>query len=203
MLNMDFFDRQIRLFGIETQEKLKNTTIIIDGTANNIASEITKCVILLGVKEIKTTQEIVNKTEYLIKNKLKDINEHVKITILPSNILEKEVNTNLLSFKTILTLLKLNKIKKTFNFSFIIDKKIANGNNFYYICSNCLTFIKNTYKHDNCTNLRFNFQQEYNSKCLLMAKEVLLGAMSVQEFIKIIEGKNGNNGIDQFTVKHI
>ena len=59
---MDFFDRQIRLFGIETQEKLKNTTIIIDGTANNIASEITKCVILLGVKEIKTTQEIVNKT---------------------------------------------------------------------------------------------------------------------------------------------
>ena len=36
-----------------------------------------------------------------------------------------------------------------------------------------------------------------------MAKEVLLGAMSVQEFIKIIEGKNGNNGIDQFTVKHI
>ena len=80
---------------------------------------------------------------------------------------------------------------------------MANGHNFYYICSNCLTFIKNTYKHDNCANLRFNFQQEYNSKCLLMAKEVLLGAMSVQEFIKIIEGKNGNNGIDQFTVKHI
>lgn len=116
------YDRQIRLFGAETQEKLCSMKVQVLGTVNLISAEIVKNVVLLGVGKIIISRELLDETKKLVRNALKCIN--------PTLVIE------FLDFPT----------KCDFTFSIDVDSK--NRSACYFICSKCLSINSETHSHD-------------------------------------------------------
>ncbi|KAM0679037.1 hypothetical protein BDAP_000416 [Binucleata daphniae] len=76
------YDRQIRLFGYETQYKIKNLKIKIFAYKNNFcAGEIIKNFALLGVTEMKMNKLALESFDKISVNSLSEINEAIKVTI--------------------------------------------------------------------------------------------------------------------------
>lgn len=115
------YDRQIRLFGEETQQKLFNLKVQVLGTSNPVSMEIIKNIVLLGVQHIVVEEEMIEEVKKFIPNSLKEINENLKI----------EYSTAV----------------QDSNFLFVIDNKLETKENiaFYFICSKCFTI-----KFSNC-----------------------------------------------------
>ncbi len=71
------YDRQIRLFGEETQKKLFKIKIQVLGTSNAISMEIIKNIVLLGVQNLVIEKSMEEETRKFIPNSLKEINENL------------------------------------------------------------------------------------------------------------------------------
>lgn len=152
------YDRQIRLFGEETQRKLCSLKVQILGTSNAVAMEIIKNVVLLGVETIAIEESMLEETKKYIPNSLQEINENLKI-----------------QFK--------DKIIES-DFLFLIDQSYSGElKNYYFICSKCFT-IKFSESEHVCKDI------ENDS---ILAKQCLIGAFAVQEFLKLIQGKRNCN----------
>ncbi|KAL6120763.1 hypothetical protein NUSPORA_02457 [Nucleospora cyclopteri] len=194
-------DRQIRLFGLNTQNKLAKCTVTVTGKGNLITAEILKNVILLGVKEVRTTREIIVEAEKMIRGAVDELNREVKITVFKQkaieNILNIEHNRVGAVTKVMNSLLKTSnlfcrreKIDNKYNFAFIVDEKCKEYADFYYICSECECLIKNQFKHVDClAKAQKKGKEMRQEKEINVCKNHLLGAMAVQEYIKIVEGK--------------
>lgn len=185
------FDRQIRLFGTDVQEKLGHKRIILTGNANNTSTEILKNLVLLGVKEIITTREIVEKTSSIIKQKIDEINMNVKINVMSKSKIKetyfakKETFLSKLCNTFKLYMGKKAEIEDTF--VFLVDKNANPDADFYFICTACNTLHLNTC-HDECKQVHKN---TVSNACLQTTEELYIGSIAVQEFVKIIkDGKD-------------
>lgn len=145
------YDRQIRLFGEKTQEKLCSTTVQILGSSNLISAEIIKNVVLLGVGKIIIYKSMLNEVSKIVPDSLQSIN--------PNLVIEFSNNPFECDFR--------------FNIDYSTDLK---G---FHICSNCLLISSEKNEHE-CIPTNDE---------LLEVRQCLVGAFSVQEFIKFTQGK--------------
>lgn len=192
------FDRQVRLFGLETQEKISKMKIVVLGRDCPISSEIIKNLILLGVSEIITAEKHIKEVNSMIKGDISSINKATKITVLSSSDAKKYFKKNQPTtegiYKKVVNGIKssLSSVfKKTQEeegdvFGFLIDKTVDDVKNFYFVCSKCKVFIKNSCTHETCEEIVPKFQK--NNVCLIFAKDMLIGSTVVQEFIKMAQG---------------
>lgn len=160
MAESDKYDRQVRLFGEETQNKLFDLKVQVLGTSNPISMEIIKNVVLLGVQNLTIEQEMENELKKFIPNTLNEINENLKIQY--SDVLEEV------------------------EFLFVIDRAIDKSINqkFYFICSKCFIIKFSSCEHECECNQNIN---------MILPRYCLVGAYSVQEFIKYVQGKKYTN----------
>lgn len=138
------YDRQIRLFGYDTQEKLKNMKILImcSNKQSFLAGEILKNFACLGVEKIYTDQKTLDSFNGMIPNKLENINENIK-----HEIMEDKNDTKIY----------LSDVLRIF-----VD---LDGECDFFICSKCL-FFRKEYAHD-C--VRQTKGDEMALQCLLGA----------------------------------
>jgi len=155
------YDRQIRLFGVETQEKLRKMKVQLIGTPNLISAEILKNVVLLGVVSVVASKEIIEEVKKIVPDPLRLIN--------PDLVLEtSEQPTHC-------------------DFAFLVDTIPAGTEcsdqlglaSHYFVCSKCLTVAKGTAIHP-C---------EVTVESASEARQCMVGAFAVQEFIKHTQGK--------------
>ena len=179
-------DRQIRLFGTKIQEKLRKYRIIIVGHPNAIAQEIFKNFILLNVQEIITTKDILESTNKSIKKDILKTYTAVNINIKGI----EQIRMQYLGQKRgriqewiDFFFSKKEDMKRTF--CFLIDEVYTPECNFYFLCTKCQQMYLNKAEHE-CS---FSKQQKSENVCLALAKDFYLGSVAVQEFIKIIKGK--------------
>ncbi|ELA42619.1 uncharacterized protein VICG_00371 [Vittaforma corneae ATCC 50505] len=116
------YDRQIRLFGVETQEKLCSMKVQVLGSVNLISAEIVKNIVLLGVGKIIISRELLDETKKLVPDSLQCINPALEIMFL--------------DFPT------------ECDFTFNIDIESRNKSSFYFVCSKCLSINAETHIHD-------------------------------------------------------
>ncbi|ORD93476.1 hypothetical protein ECANGB1_2169 [Enterospora canceri] len=183
------FDRQVRLFGTETQERIGGTTVVVAGRANKISAEIVKNVVLLGVYEVRTTEEIALEAERLIKGDLETINERVKINrkLRNDSIGRMRVGHGYGIVGRLLDYFRgESKNDKSSLFYFLIDQDHSGLDvGYYFVCSGCRTAVKNSCVHQ-CIRKE---GAGADNRMLELAKDLYVGATVVQEFIKIVDGK--------------
>lgn len=163
------YDRQIRLFGFETQQRLSEMTVQILGGTTLISCEIIKNVVLLGVHKIIVEEQALSSIKRIVPVCLKDINENLVIEIS-------------------------NKVESS-DFLFTVDKR-ADASNSYFICSKCLVIKKGGGVHE-CTacagqsdgSIESTVQSVIGNDACRAATECLVGAFAVQEFLKTIQGQ--------------
>jgi len=161
------YDRQIRLFGVETQKKLLGATVQVFGTDNFISAEILKNLVLLGVGKIFVSKKILEFTKKIVPDDLSKINKSLVV--------------------------EFSDKMESCHFRFIVDSVSLNADTVaceseslmpicsYFVCSRCLTLIFNGYEHE-CV------QKE--DKVLDVAYQCLAGAFAVQEYLKFIQEKS-------------
>lgn len=172
-MNIEKFDRQIRLFGLKTQERLCDLTVQVFGGTSFIPCEISKNVVLLGIKKLVLEPDILLRTKQLIPDGLEEINDQLQLEVS-----EKIVGSDVL---------------------FIVDgEREYPSQNLYSVCSKCFLIQKNKVLHT-CSP-RDTVNNGGNSSLgplavMALAEECLVGAFAVQEFIKSIEGvgSSGNS----------
>lgn len=147
------YDRQIRLFGIETQEKLCSMKVQIIGDSGYVSSEIIKNLVLLGIGHIVVQEAMLECVKKIIPDPLDKINENLRIEVS-------------------------NEVSRS-DFIFIIGLELKTILPGFYICPKCLMFKMEDFDHP-CNKTEIECK---------VAKEFLLGALVVQEFIKLIQGK--------------
>lgn len=157
------YDRQIRLFGIETQSKLAGLRVQILGPANFSSCEILKNVVLLGIGKVIVQRDILDHTKRLVPDDLMDINEDLVI--------------------------ELSDERRESEFLFCVDRSIeddsTNRGNVYFVCSKCLTIKTDGFAHE-CSDVENT--DSIDLSCVV-ARQCLVGGFAVQEFIKLIQGK--------------
>lgn len=159
------YDRQIRLFGPEIQEKLSEIKVQVLGNPNLVSAEILKDIVLLGVKKVVTDEKIIEETARIVPDTLKTINPELEI----------EIST----------------IPVECDFIFMIDTPVkCNTKYCYFLCSKCMTIRKSMDNHV-C---------EATLVSLLEARQCLIGAFAVQEFIKHLQGRDF---IDQYQLNFL
>ena len=161
------YDRQIRLFGLETQKKLINLKVQVLGLQNAVSMEIIKNIVLLGIGTVVINKKMIEEIQKYIPNSLLEINENLKIEF-SETVVESD-------------------------FLFLVDLEIENlSKNYYFVCSMCYT-VKWSSSHSHCENDRNNKNDKNDlekfSPELILAKQCLIGAVSVQEFLKLVQGK--------------
>lgn len=153
------YDRQIRLFGAQTQNKLAGLKVQILGRANFSSSEILKNLVLLGVNRIIVQRDILDHTRKLIPDDLADINESLDI--------------------------ELSDERKDPEFLFCVDRAAEDsdhGVGMCFVCSKCLTIRMDGSLHE-CHDADL-----VDTSCVV-AGQCLVGGLAVQEFVKLIQGK--------------
>ncbi|TBU10866.1 hypothetical protein CWI38_1505p0020 [Hamiltosporidium tvaerminnensis] len=159
---VELYDRQIRIFGFETQKKLLNFTVLILDQENKnrfIAGEIIKNFVLLGVKKIGYNKYAFDSFEKLSPIKITEINENIICDIVN----HQNVRYNDYSLTV-----------------FIDLKPEVSVNNCVFICSKCFSF----YFLDQEETCKENCGTKESS----VANDCLLGAIFVQEAVKKIKG---------------
>lgn len=153
------YDRQIRLFGAETQSRLMELKVQILGLANFASSEILKNLVLLGVGKIIVQKDILDHTRKLVPDDLTEINESLAI--------------------------ELSDEEKDPEFLFIVDVPAEDSNihgaRMCVVCSRCLTIRMGSSGHE-CD------AADADSSCTV-ARQCLVGGIAVQEFVKLVQGK--------------
>lgn len=168
------YDRQIRLFGLEVQKKIKSTPILIfQGISffneeiiskedySLISGEILKNFVLLGFEEITLNEEVLNSFKRLVPDEISKINENIHLNFVD---------------KSDLTGLRNDYIGVFVDFpcNFV-------GKNIFFMCSNCFCYHSSFKTHEICHR-----KIRENNKVY----ECLLGAIFVHEMVKMIDGKN-------------
>lgn len=170
---MEKYDRQIRLFGIETQKKLKNLKILIKSKKSFIAAEILKNLVLLGVEHFTVDTNVIEMYYKLVPTRLEDINKDVKIETGCE--LKNGIDCNQQDIR------KNSddcKISRDFDFSIYVDK-VGKG---IYVCSSCLMYDFDS-TCDCIGGKSAKPAEEHN-----LPRECLLGSILVQEIVKNING---------------
>lgn len=119
------YDRQIRLFGFETQSKLLSFTIQILGPINYTSSEILKNLTLLGVKKIIVRDKLLEYTKKLVPDDLTRINKNL--------------------------IIEISEVYKKSDFLFIVDEMpdlLPESVNYYFACSKCLSILFSDSNHE-------------------------------------------------------
>lgn len=165
------YDRQIRLFGVDTQHKLINTTIVIVQTNTSkketlISGEILKNVLLLGVNKIFCNKETLDSFYKLSPNSIKDLNKSVNLSIISKKDVEKDdfINCIVVLVDTLVNLI---------------------GNDKFFICSGCYSYHNTLIAHSVC---------EKREDPLNLYKECMIGAFFVNDLINFIKDKKGIEG---------
>jgi hypothetical protein len=168
------YDRQIRLFGFETQVKMKNYTAYIfskpkdaescEGDPKHfkservsyLAGELIKNFALLGVEKIYTDVDSYHAFLEMVPTTLELINERIEHKITEIEKMECAGENTIVVF---------------------VDTLPVVGDA-YFICTRCLSFEITT-EHTQCMKL---------VKGRGIALDCLLGAIFVQEFVKMVKG---------------
>lgn len=159
------YDRQIRLFGFKTQEKISQLTVQILGEINYVSTEILKNLVLLGFQKIIVKPELINFSYKIIPDSISEVNENVLIETAE------------------------NAVKCDFTFN--VSKIPIKGCN---ICPHC---YKITNKEEINSDEDHSCEiAEFGSDLLKIAHECFVGALSVQEFLKKIQGLEYNTPLD-------
>lgn len=104
------YDRQIRLFGADVQERLFQMSVHVVGTVSALSSEIIKNLVLLGVSQLALTAEAKRGVKQLVPDELNELNKALIIT---------------------------ESVDKPCDFTFAVDCSDISGV-CYFICSRCL-----------------------------------------------------------------
>lgn len=154
------YDRQIRLFGVETQNKIASISVKVAGDINYISAEILKNLVLLGCTRIHVKEELVKFTKKLVPDDLNEINDNLTLDFL-----DEYNNTD-------------------FIFNVFSDNR--NGYKGYNICSKCLRMIY----LECCLPIEHKCESKCpEDEVLRIARECCIGSISVQEFLKFIQNK--------------
>lgn len=146
-MNISKYDRQIRLIGKDTQERLFGMTVQVLGTTSAISSEVIKNLVLLGIKKLVVTKDAINEIKKYVPDNLSHINPNLN--------------------------LEINESLTRCDFIFEIDCKTA-GTNKCHICSNCLYVDLGSTVHECETNQPTKYNEEclLAVECLLGAYAV-------------------------------
>ncbi|KAF7683549.1 SUMO-activating enzyme subunit aos-1 [Astathelohania contejeani] len=152
------YDRQIRLFGIKTQNKIENCKIVVLSTTEELVSgEILKNFALLGVTDIITNRSSYKSFLSIAPNDFITINNNIKHNIID----------NINSY--------MNFESSNIIYIFVDHIGMTSLNSFF-ICSKCYSYRK-TYEHK-C--------KKVTGTPPIM--QCLIGAIFVQEIVKYIKG---------------
>lgn len=142
-IDTDLYSRQIKTYGIETMSKLQNLRILIVGM-RGLGTEVSKNVILSGVKEVKILDESIcqindlgnnfflseknigDKRDISCLQKLKELNSYVSVDIFKGNLIE-----NICHFDVIVITEIMNE-----DLLFRIDEKCHQNNISFIYCLN-------------------------------------------------------------------
>lgn len=178
-VDMAKYDRQIRLFGMETQKKLRNMTVQVYGSGSAIVGEIVKNLVLLGVNWLILQKAAELDYDQLVPNKMAEINELVTVQY------EEEIVKS--DFLFIVG--EMADLDRTVG----LDSAI--GTPYYFVCSRhaCHTLRKSAMRHecrqDGSADTQQNGPESIQAEVGLRARQCLIGAFAVQEFLKAIQGK--------------
>ncbi|KCZ76507.1 hypothetical protein H311_02496 [Anncaliia algerae PRA109] len=166
ILNTDLekYDRQIRLFGIETQKKIQETPLVIVQTNKTkkhslIGGEILKNILLLGFNIIYCDEEILSSFNELCPNPHNELNKNVKLTMISKEDVYEE---------------------RFDSYIFVLVDTLVNiiGNNKFFLCSACFSYHNTLISHSVCNR---------NIDELTAIKECMLGAFFVNDLINFIK----------------
>ncbi|ORD95525.1 hypothetical protein HERIO_2428 [Hepatospora eriocheir] len=163
------YDRQVRLFGEETQNKLKKMKIAIYGSRNLISAEILKNIVLLGVNTIIVSNSIVEETKRLVFDNLCEINEDL-------NIIESS--------------------DEKIDYTFVIEDQLINIpeiDNTCFICSRCISFYFKKVDHGMCCKVSVKEEHKFVYECMLGGMVVQEFVKRVQGLTNSIDSFNLEN----------
>ncbi|RVD92713.1 E1 ubiquitin activating enzyme [Tubulinosema ratisbonensis] len=169
--DLEKYDRQIRLFGLETQLKLIDTPIVLVQThitnkPSFVSGEILKNILLLGVNKIFCDNETLTSFYNLCPNRIENLNNSVELTVIEKS----KLTTKEFSDKIII----------------LVDTLInLIGNDKFFICSGCFSYHNTLIAHSVCERVE---------DPLLPIKECMIGAFFVNDLIKFIKDKKEING---------
>lgn len=209
------YDRQIRTFGFSTQQRIQNTSLILyTETENYISAEVIKNFVLLGINELRINKKAEASLGELLPDSVTDVNEGLCFRVYDTiDSLRLELKQSMLNGKEGVVLDKLkvsdgerpapddstgqkgsvDETERTdcpteelrnldetgkIQILIVIDCFFELNADFtFYICSKCYSF-SDTYSHT-C-----------NTKEQSIENDCLLGAISVQEIIKMFSNEN-------------
>ncbi|KAI5172590.1 hypothetical protein PAEPH01_1766 [Pancytospora epiphaga] len=193
------YDRQIRLFGFKTQEKILHRSVQVLGTPSSISSEIIKNIVLIGTGKIIISKELLVKTKDLVPDDLTRINEKLEVitqdtpTECDFMFLIDYASIEFDSDGSTRGTIVFNSGDDTF--SPLYKSSIP----FYFICSKCLIITKNNTNHD-CTNRCSQDEEEEGAivprGLVSLAVDCIVGAFAVQEYLKFIV--DPENSVDSY-----
>lgn len=160
--DLEKYDRQIRLFGIETQSKLVNTKIAIlqSSTPSLVSGEILKNILLLGVNEIYCDQETISSFKKICPTSFKEINKNVNLEIIKKEEILKNEFTNCFVI-------------------FVDEAPKLVGINYFFICSSCLSYHNTLQVHSVCNKAKDD---------LAAVKECMVGSFFVNDLVNFLRG---------------
>lgn len=120
-MDTEKYDRQIRLFGLETQQALSRMTVQVVGGDSLVSAEIVKDIVLLGVSKLVAAEGPLAAAERMVAGRLCDINEHIVV--------------------------EASEHAVPCDFLFAVDVPPPPACRCYFICSRCLTVQKDTSAH--------------------------------------------------------
>lgn len=163
------YDRQIRVFGFTTQEKLQNMRVTLYTSTNNyVSAEIVKNLVLLGVADLKINKRAEECVLRMIPGGIKDINEKLRL----------EVFDDAASMTDHSSTGSCSMNEQEVNVTIQIDNFVVNGfGRSFYVCSKCCMF------GDTCDHHCVETEHKIENECLL-------GAVLVQEMVKMLSGEN-------------
>ncbi|ELQ75152.1 SMT3/SUMO-activating complex, AOS1/RAD31 component [Trachipleistophora hominis] len=165
------YDRQIRIFGFTTQEKLQNMCVTLyTSTFNYISAEIIKNLVLLGVTNLKINKRAEESVLRMIPGGLQAINDKLRLVV----------------FDDIVDVIDYSKTEdnvadehaESLDIIIAVDYFVQNERrNSFYVCSKCYMFS------DNCDHNCVETEHSIENECLL-------GAILVQEIVKMVSNES-------------
>ncbi|AFN83460.1 hypothetical protein EROM_080380 [Encephalitozoon romaleae SJ-2008] len=164
----DLYDRQIRLFGKDTQKLIEESHVaIIQGPPyvlgrekriNDVGGEILKNLVLLGVERVTVNKHVISSFKRMFVNEITKINEKIRVAVIDEQQTEEAWNG--------------------YTLVILIDCKGQTTCPGIYVCSRCMGFHPLGKRHlcRECSNIS-------------VVHDCLLGAIIVQEWVKRLQKK--------------